>query len=338
MSTVEHLQGRMTQPRSVLVEELATLEGDILVLGANGKMGPTLTELAVNARRSSGAAGSVIAVSRFSEPGSAERLQEIGARTVVADLASERDLQELPDAPNVVYLVGAKFGTTGQEHQTWATNTYLPGRVAERYAGSRIVGLSTGNVYPFTPVESGGATEETIPDPVGDYAMSCLGRERILTHFATRNDSPLALIRLNYAVESRYGVLLDIATSVFQGNEVDVTMGYVNVVWQGYANEVILRCLTRADLPPFIVNLTGLETLSVRSLATRFGELFDRPARLIGEEAPTALLANASRCHDIFGDPKVDLDELLVEIADWLRGGGATLGKPTHFATRDGKF
>lgn len=328
----------MTRPRPVLVEELAGLKGDILVLGANGKMGPSLTELAVRARRDAGATGEVIAVSRFSEPGSAQQFARFGATPVVADLSDEDDLRGLPDAPNVVYLVGAKFGTTGQEHQAWAPNTYLPGRVAERYAGARIVALSTGNVYPFTPVDSGGATESTPPGPVGDYAMSCLGRERILTHFALKRSSPLALVRLNYAVESRYGVLLDIAKSVLEDREVDVTTGYVNVVWQGYANEVILRCLTRTDLPPFVVNLTGLETLSVRELAQQFGRRFGRTPRIVGEEAPTALLSNASKCHEIFGDPGVGLDEVVEDIAAWVEGGGATLGKPTHFETRDGKF
>ncbi|PWU56379.1 epimerase [Micromonospora sp. S4605] len=338
MRTVADLEERLSRPRDVLVDDLRKLDGDILILGAGGKLGPSLVRLALRGVAAAGTGARVIAVSRFSEAGLADMLRDEGAEVVEADVADDAALAALPDAPNVVFLVGAKFGTSGREHATWATNTYLPGRVAQRFAGSRLVALSTGNVYPLVPVTSGGCVEQTPVQPVGEYAMSCLGRERILTHFAQRDHTPLALIRLNYAVEMRYGVLVDIARTVHAGEAVDLTMGHANVVWQGYANEVILRALHHTGTPPFVLNLTGPELVSVRQVATAVAARLGREPAFTGAEAPTALLSNAQLCHRLFGYPDLPLAELIELTADWVADGQPLLDKPTGFQRRDGKF
>ncbi|GAA4468415.1 NAD-dependent epimerase/dehydratase family protein [Phytohabitans houttuyneae] len=338
MRTVADLEERLARPRDVLVDDLRKLDGDILILGAGGKLGPSLVRLAQRGVAAAGTGARVVAVSRFSEAGLAGALRDEGAEVVEADVADDAALAALPDAANVIFLVGAKFGTSGREHATWATNAYLPGRIAQRFAGSRLVALSTGNVYPLVPVTTGGCVEQIPVQPVGEYAMSCLGRERILTHFALRDDTPLALIRLNYAVEMRYGVLVDIARAVHAGDAVDLTMGHANVVWQGYANEVILRALHHTATPPFVLNLTGPELVSVRQVATAVAARLGREPVFTGTEAPTALLSNAQLCHRLFGYPDVPLAELIDLTADWVAGGQPLLGKPTGFQHRDGKF
>ncbi|SDM00573.1 NAD-dependent epimerase/dehydratase family protein [Nonomuraea jiangxiensis] len=335
MRTTAELEERLARPSAGLVDDLGKLDGDIVILGAGGKLGPSLARLARNAtddgRR-------IIAVSRFSEPDVAQALRDDGVTVVAADLSDERALRDLPDAPNVVFLVGAKFGTQGREHATWFTNTYLPGRVADRFAGSRIAALSTGNVYPLVPVASGGSTEDSPTGPVGDYAMSCLGRERVLSHFADKNGTPMSLIRLNYAVEMRYGVLVDLAQKVLAEEPIDLATGQVNVVWQGYANEVTLRSLLLAGAPPYVLNVTGPELISVRQAARALGEALGKEPVFTGEEAPTALLSNASRCHALFGYPELTPAELIEHTARWVEGGGPLLGKPTKFERRDGRF
>ncbi|WP_230393773.1 NAD-dependent epimerase/dehydratase family protein [Plantactinospora alkalitolerans] len=332
------LEERLSRPRDVLVDDLRKLDGDLLVLGAGGKLGPSLVRLALRGVAAAGTGARVIAVSRFSEPGLADALRGEGADVVEADIADDAALAALPQAANVVFLVGAKFGTSGREHATWATNTYLPGRVAQRFAGARLVALSTGNVYPLVPVASGGCVEQTPVAPVGEYAMSCLGRERIFTHFALHGDTPLALVRLNYAVEMRYGVLVDLARAVLAGEPIDLTMGHANIVWQGYANEVTLRALHHAATPPFVLNLTGPELVSVRQVATAIGARLGREPVLTGTEAPTALLSNAALCHQLFGYPDTSLGELVDQTAGWVADGLPLLGKPTGFQRRDGKF
>ncbi|MBQ0906198.1 NAD(P)-dependent oxidoreductase [Micromonospora sp. U21] len=338
MRTVADLEERLSRPRDVLVDDLRKLDGDILILGAGGKLGPSLVRLALRGVAAAGTSARVVAVSRFSEAGLADALRDEGAEVVEADVADDAALAALPDAANVVFLVGAKFGTSGREHTTWATNAYLPGRVAQRFAGSRLVALSTGNVYPLVPVTAVGCVEQTPVQPVGEYAMSCLGRERILTHFALRDDTPLALIRLNYAVEMRYGVLVDIARAVHAGQAVDLTMGHANVVWQGYANEVVLRALHHTATPPFVLNLTGPELVSVRQVAAAVAARLRREPALAGTEAPTALLSNAQLCHRLFGYPDIPLAELIELTADWVADGQPLLDKPTGFQRRDGKF
>ncbi|MFG6191102.1 NAD-dependent epimerase/dehydratase family protein [Nonomuraea sp. JJY05] len=335
MRTTAELEQRLARPGAGLVDDLSGLDGDILILGAGGKLGPSLVRLALNATNGD---RRIIAVSRFSEPGLAESLAADGATVVSADVADEQALRDLPDAPNVVFLVGAKFGTQGREHATWFTNAYLPGRVADRFRHSRIAALSTGNVYPLVPVTSGGSTEDSPTGPVGDYAMSCLGRERVLTHFSETYGTPLSLVRLNYAVELRYGVLVDLAQKVLAGEPVDLSTGQVNVVWQGYANEVTLRSLALASAPPYILNVTGPELLSVRQIALDLGAALGKEPVFTGEEAPTALLSNAGRCHRLFGYPELTPAELIEHTARWVAEGGPLLGKPTKFERRDGRF
>jgi nucleoside-diphosphate-sugar epimerase len=253
-------------------------------------------------------------------------------------VADERTLQTLPDATNVIFLVGSKFGSSAAVEATWFTNTFLPGLVALRYRDSRIVALSTGNVYPFAPVGSGGCTEDAPPQPVGEYAMSCLGRERTLGHLAREHGTRMALVRLNYAVEMRYGVLVDVASAVAAGQSVDVTMGHANVVWQGYANEVVLRCLRIAASPPTVLNVTGPETVSIRRVAELVAGRLGVPASIEGTESATALLSDAGRCHRLFGYPEIALHELVELTTDWVAAGLPLLGKPTGFQRRDGRF
>jgi nucleoside-diphosphate-sugar epimerase len=329
--TLQQLEDRLSAPSPSDVEFARQIEGDVLVLGAAGKMGPSLARRIRRAMDEAGSKHELITVSR-------SPLAVPGARHIQSDLLADGALEALPDAPNVLFLAARKFGSTGAPEQTWSTNVLLPALVARRYRNSRIVSFSTGNVYPLTPVASGGPTEETPVDPVGEYAWSALGRERMFTYGAMQFGTKVALLRLNYAVELRYGVLVDIAVKVRDGVPVDVSMGYVNIVWQGYANSVCFRALGLAATPPAILNLTGLETLSVRALAIEFGKRLGREPIITGEEQATALLNNAARCHDVFGPPEVGVEELTGWVADWVGAGGELLGKPTKFQVRDGKF
>jgi nucleoside-diphosphate-sugar epimerase len=335
------LEELLSRPTESLVADLASLPGDVLILGVGGKMGPSLARLA---RRAADQADGdrrgrrVVGVSRFTEPGLREALHEAGVETSVADLLDPAAVAALPDAPNVVFMAGRKFGSSGGESLTWAMNCYVPALVAARYGGARVAVFSSGNVYPLVPVSSGGATEETPPQPVGEYAQSVLARERLFEHFGQQNGLAAAHLRLNYAIDLRYGILVDVAQQVLAGEAVDVTMGHVNVIWQGDANRIALQALTRASRPPTIINLTGPETVSVRWLAGRFGELLGRPALIRGEEASDALLNNAARCHRLFGYPTVTLDQMVEWVAGWVSAGARTLGKPTHFQEREGRF
>jgi len=334
----QELVDRLSAPYPEDVDMARRLDGDVLVLGAGGKMGPTLVQRIVQAVEQAGAGVTVYAVSRFSDDEKRARLDALGAETVAADLLDEQQRAALPDGRNVIYLVGMKFGATGQEPLTWAMNAYLPGRVAERFADARIVAFSTGNVYPPTPVASGGPAEDDPVGPVGEYAQSCLGRERILQHFARRNATPTCLLRLNYAVEARYGVLLDIAQKVYHGAPVSLDMGYVNVIWQGDANSICFRALAQCDVPAEILNVTGPEILAVRDLAEAFAERFGRSVTFTGSEQDTALLNDARRAHRLFGAPRVSVGAIIDLIARWVEEEGATLGKPTKFEVRDGQF
>ncbi len=338
ISSEEELVNQLAEPYPEDVEVARRLDGDVLVLGAGGKMGPTLVERMIRAVEQAGADATVYAVSRFSNAEKRERLNAIGAETVAADLLDESQLAAVPDCRNVFYLIGRKFGATDQKPLTWAMNTHLPGRVADRFSSSRIVAFSTGNVYPPTPVQSGGPTEEDPVGPVGEYAQSCLGRERIFQHFALQNDTPVCLLRLNYAVEARYGVLLDIAQNVHNGQPVSLDMGYVNVIWQGDANSVCFRSLELCDVPAEILNVTGPEILSVRDVAETFAERFDRSVTFTGSEQDTALLNDAGRAHRRFGEPRVSADDVIDLVARWVERENATLGKPTKFEVRDGQF
>jgi nucleoside-diphosphate-sugar epimerase len=334
----EELEDRLSAPSPADVATLREIPGDLLILGVAGKMGPSLAARAVRAASAAGVTKRVIGVARFSEAGAEKALQRNGVEAIRADLLEEEQVARLPEAENVIFMAGRKFGSTGAESLTWAMNTYVPSRVAERYRGSKIVVLSSGNVYPLTRVVSGGARENTSPAPVGEYAQSVLGRERMFEHFSAKYGTRAAILRLNYAIDLRYGVLLDIGTQVFEGRAVDVRMGAVNVIWQGDANSIALRSLTVCRTPPFILNLTGPETLSVAAVAARFGEIFGKVPLVDGMEADTALLNNATLCHSMFGYPSVTAGQMIEWTADWIANGGRRLDKPTHFQTRDGKF
>ncbi|WP_067249306.1 NAD-dependent epimerase/dehydratase family protein [Microbacterium resistens] len=333
------LEQALTTPSDALVADLARGSGDLVILGAGGKMGPTLAILARRALDAAGRDGDAVhAVSRFGEAAVRERLERAGVRVVPFDLIENDDLAPLPDAPNVVFMVGAKFGAATSPSWAWEVNAALPDRVARRYRDSAISVLSTGNVYPFLPASSGGATEDVPPAPIGEYAQSCLGRERVFEFAAQQRGTRVALIRLNYAVDLRYGVLADIASAVHAGQPVSVATAAVNVVWQGYANEVVLRSLGHASTDAFTVNLTGPETLSVAAVARRFGELFGRDVEIVDEPEPTALLSDSRRCMALFGYPPYSADTLIAWQAAWLESGLPLSAKPTKWAVRDGRF
>ena len=338
IKTEIQLESRLSEPTDEVIASIAALEGDILILGVGGKMGPTLAKQAKRAIDCAGITKKVTGVSRFSAPRLREDLHEAGIETITADLLSEEYLQNLPDTQNVILMAGRKFGSTGNEHLTWAMNSYMPGRVAEKFKDSRLVVFSTGNVYPLTPVSHGGSTEDSSVSPIGEYAQSCLSRERICTHFSLQYGTPMAILRLNYAIDLRYGILLDIAEKVYTEESISLKRGTVNVIWQGDANAIALRAFAHCQSPPLILNVTGPETVSIRSLASRFGTLLNKSPIFEGQEAETALLSNASQCHRLFGYPRVSLEQMIEWMAEWVRIGGTTLRKPTHFEVRDGKF
>jgi nucleoside-diphosphate-sugar epimerase len=335
--SVEALEEILSRPDAQAVEALRRAPGDILLLGAGGKMGPTLARMARRAADLAGPARRVIAVSRFSDQEARRRLEGLGIETIESDLLARGALEGLPDAPNVLHLVGRKFGSTDDAAATWAANTFLPGLVAERFRRSRIVAFSTGNVYPLTPIASAGPSEEAPLAPAGDYAASCVGRERVLEYVSKREGTPVAIVRLNYAIDLRYGVLHDIGRKVLGREPVDLSMGRVNVIWQGDANCRTLALLPLAASPPFVLNLTG-PAVSVRELAERLGAALGLEPVLTGREEPTALLSDPARSFERFGPPPTSLEEMVRWTADWVRAGGGSHGKPTHFETRDGKF
>ncbi|HLK17846.1 MAG TPA: NAD-dependent epimerase/dehydratase family protein [Bryobacteraceae bacterium] len=328
------LEERLSRPTEKDAAAMAELDGDLLILGVGGKMGPSLAKLARRAAPNK----RIIAVARFSDPNTAAELHASNIETIACDLLEPGALGKLPDAPNVIFMAARKFGTTGSAHLTWAMNTYLPGLVAERYRDSKIVAFSSGNVYGLVPAASDGCTESHPVTPEGEYAQSVLGRERMFEYGSDRWHTKIALLRLNYAVDLRYGVLVDIATAVFERRPVDVRMGWVNVIWQGDANSMCLRSFAYCDSPPRILNITGPEKLSVREVANQLGRRFGKAPIFSGTEGPTALLNNGTEAHRLFGPPEVSAAELLDWVAHWIEQGGRLLNKPTHFEARDGKF
>lgn len=333
-----HLDDLLSTPTPAAIETMRALTGDVVVLGVAGKMGPTLARMAKRASEAAGTPRRVIGVSRFSETGQEAALQAHGVETLRCDLLDESAVAALPDAPLVIYMAGRKFGSSGLESLTWAMNTYLPAVVARRYAGSRIAAFSTGNVYGLAAAGQGGSRETDAPAPVGEYAMSCLGRERMFEHMSRTHGTPVAILRLNYATEMRYGLLVDLARKVQAGEVVDLTMGYANVIWQGDANGMAIAALRHAASPPYVVNIAGSEELSVRAVCEALATRLGRRVRYTGSEAPDAILSNGARGWADLGAPQVTLEQLLDWTADWVARGGGSLGKPTHFESRDGRF
>lgn len=328
----------MTSPSDALIEDLGKLDGDVLVLGAAGKMGPTLCKLGQRALAAAASNHRIIAVSRFSSPQTRTELETAGVSTIACNLLDDAAIAGLPDVENVVYMVGTKFGTSGNPHLTWRNNVYVAGRIADRYRASRIVVFSSGNVYPLRPLTEGGADEHVPPNPVGEYAQSVLGRERMFEYAASTWGTRILQFRLNYAIDLRYGVLHEVARAVWEDRPVDVSMGSVNVIWQGDANEMALRSLLHAENPPRILNVTGPENASVRWLAHEFGRLFGKPAATDGNEGAAALLSNAGAAHALFGYPRTTLGQMIEMTAHWVRNGGERWDKPTHFQERRGQF
>jgi dTDP-4-dehydrorhamnose reductase len=338
MKDINDIYQQLLEPSAHLVQDINQLDGDIIILGVGGKMGPSLAKLAKQAIERAGSSQKVIGVSRFTELGLRDELERYGIETYAADLLDDEQLNALPDAPNVIYLAGTKFGTTGKESFTWAMNTYLPGRVAEKYKNSRIVVFSTGNVYPLTAIGMGGAAEDFPTQPIGEYAQSCLGRERIFQYHSIKHQTPILIYRLNYANDVAYGVLLEIAKAVNEERPIDLSMGNVNVIWQGDANEMAIRCLQHCSVPSKILNIAGPETISVKWLAQQFGLMLNKIPKFSNEEQPTALLSNAAESFKLFGYPKTTLKVMMELLVQWIQQGGKVSNKPTHFQERQGQF
>lgn len=338
MRTVEQLEDLLSTPTPSVIDTLRRLDGDILLLGVAGKMGPSLARMARRASDATGMPRRVIGVSRFSSRDQETALNTHGVETIRCDLLQEDEVDKLPEAPNVIFMAGMKFGSSGHESLTWAINSYLPAIASRRYRYSRIVAFSTGNVYGLVPVTSGGSRESDVPAPVGEYAMSCVGRERMFDHFSRTLRIPTALLRLNYACELRYGVLVDLARRVHAGEAIDLAMGHFNIIWQGDANAMTLQAFDAVAVPPCVLNVTGPERLSVREVCETFGRLMNRRVAFCGSESATAFLSDVQVARQLFGPPRVTAETLIHWIADWVVRGGASLGKPTHFDSRDGKY
>lgn len=332
------LDDLLTEPRPALIDFIRGVASPLVVLGASGKMGPTLAVLAKRAANEAGVELDVIGVARFAEPASRSWLEERGVRAIACDLLDRARVDALPDAGDVIYMAGRKFGTSDDPTLTWTMNTVAPVNALERYRGSRIVALSTGTVYDLASVNGGGSRETDHPEPIGEYANACLARERIFEYYARHHGTRVCLVRLNYAVELRYGVIVDIAQKVRAGEPVDVTMGYFNCIWQRDANEYSLRALDLTRAPASILNLTGRERLRVRDVALRLGELMGREVTVTGTESESAYLNDATRAFEHFGALPTSIDDIVAWTADWIERGGSTLGKPTHFEVSDGRY
>ena len=324
----------LSRPSLALVEFAGELDGDVMVLGAGGKIGPTLVRMACRAVQQAGVRKEIIAVGRrpFDMP------EAEGVRTIVCDLLDPAAVERLPGARNIVFMAGRKFGFTGDEPATWAANVLVPYHVARAFTESRVAVFSTGCVYPLMDVAAGGATEQTPPDPVGEYSMSCLGRERVFDYVSGATGAKVVHLRLNYAVEMRYGVLVDVATRIWRGEPADLTTAWANVIWQGDACDWVLRSLALAASPPKVLNVTGPETISIREVAETFGRLFEKPVTFTGADSGRAYLSDASEANGRFGPPRVPPERIIEWTADWIRRGGPTLDKATHFEIQDGKF
>jgi len=335
---VSQLEDLLSEPTEGAIRAMGRLDGDIVVMGVGGKMGPTLARMAKQASALAGTARRIIGVSRFSSPPLKHQLEAWGIETVCCDLIDPACSARLPAARNVIFMAGMKFGSTGQEWLTWATNSFLPGLVCERYRDSKIAVFSTGNVYGLSPVAGGGSREQDALNPAGEYAMSCVGRERIFEHFSRLHKTGMTILRLNYATELRYGVLVDIAQRVHAGHAVSLSMGYLNTIWQADASAMALESLACVASPPLVINITGPDLLSVRRIAEEFGKRLGKPVRFEGTESSDALLSNATKSFELFGRPRVSVQQIIDWVADWIKKGGTTLARPTHFEERLGHF
>jgi nucleoside-diphosphate-sugar epimerase len=332
------LEDLLSEPSAADVACVGRLKADVMIIGAAGKMGPSLARRVHRAAGRAGGPTRVLAVSRFSSPAVRQSLEADGIHTVACDLLDPDQIAALPRVENVLFLAGRKFGTLDRTDVTWATNTIVPARVAEHFAQSRMVVFSTGNVYPLVAADGPGSGEDDLPSPTGEYAQSCLGRERVVEFVSRERTLRALMFRLNYAVDLRYGTLVDIARKVLGGEAVDLTMGYFNAIWQGDANSYALRSLELCSSPPAILNVTGPERISVRETAEWFGSIFGRAPIFVNTEGPVALLSDSSRCRALLGEPTVPLRVLRQWVADWVRAGGTTLNKPTHFEVTDGRY
>jgi nucleoside-diphosphate-sugar epimerase len=335
---VAQLDDLLSEPTEHAIETVARMEGDVLLLGVGGKMGPTLARMTRRAADLAGGKRRVIGVARFSDGKLEGELRAHHIETIQCDLLDPGQLAQLPEIPNVIAMFGMKFGSTGQEARTWAMNCLLPALVCQKFRNARIVAFSTGNVYGLTPIAHGGSLETDPLRADGEYAMSCVGRERLYEYCSQTYRIPMAILRLNYATEMRYGVLVDIAQRVFAGQAVDVSMGCLNAIWQADANAAALSAFAHLATPPCVLNIAGPEILSVRRVAEEFGLRFDRAVTIAGSESSDALLSNAQRSHRLFGYPRVGAAQMIAWITDWIARGGPTHGKPTHFEARDGKY
>jgi nucleoside-diphosphate-sugar epimerase len=331
------LEDLLSDPPAGVIQTLSQLPGSLLVLGAGGKMGPSLVRMARRASEAAGVKRPIAAASRFTDPQVERSLRELDVSIHRGDLLAADFVRGLPDADLVVFMAGMKFGTARLAAQTWAMNTYVPALVAERFRDSRLLVFSTGNVYPLVDVGGGGSVETDRCEPVGEYGMSALGRERTFEYFSHQFQTSVSIVRLNYAVEMRYGVLVDLAQRIYLEQRVDVSMGYANAIWQADANAMALSALADAQSPPWVVNVAGPQ-FSVRTVCHQLGDLLGKTPRLTGSEAPTALLSNAHRAWQRYGPPAVSLDQLITCTADWIGSGKETWSKPTHFQVRDGRF
>lgn len=338
ITSLEDLEPRLSEPTEADRAFMHNLEGNLMILGAGGKMGPSLAKLAKRAADDAGLRKRIIAVSRFTSEATRRDLESAGIEVVPCDLLNQKQVNRLPVCENVLYLVGRKFGSTGRPDLTWAMNAITPALAAYHYRNSRIVVFSTGNVYGMRDVALGGSLETDAVSPVGEYAQSCLARERIFEYHSNEYKTPCVIFRLNYAVDLRYGVLVDIARRVYSGESVDVTVPAFNAIWQRDANSYALRALELCSSPPRILNVTGPETVTVREAAESFAHQFGHSCETRGQEGTSALLSDASLCHNLLGPPSVSLSTLREWVAAWVMAGGENLNKPTHFEAVDGNY
>ncbi len=336
--TEEELDIALSQPYPETVAMMKRLKGDILILGVGGKMGPSLAMMAKRAVEEAGTHQCIIGVARFSETGIREKLNHAGIETIRCDLMDPQQVQALPDAENVIFMAGRKFGSVGSEPLTWMMNVIVPGIVAERYQKSNLLVFSTGCVYSLSTPESGGSKESDFPEPVGEYANSCLGRERIFQYYSEKHGTKVQLYRLNYSIDCRYGVLVDVARKIISNQPIDLGVSYVNIIWQGDACNRALLGLEHTGTPATILNITGPELLHIKDIAEQFGKLLGKEVHFTGKDNGAYYLSNASRSIELYGLPKIKPEQMIQWVADWINQGGNLLDKPTHFEVTNGQF